>query len=124
VNKEIKALWIKALRSGEYLQGQGALREEFVETDESSYCCLGVLCDLYAKNVEDSPTWQSYDASERGRSFGGREAYPPRFVQEWAGLNDEEGSFASGYGDWSSLAEMNDSGHTFEEIASVIEKNF
>ena len=125
MNKEIKALWIKALRSGEYLQGEGALRQEFVDIDESLYCCLGVLCDLYARSVENSPAWTSGDASEHVRRYGGRESYPPSFVMEWAGLGDEEGSYTlSGNGGASSLAELNDRGRTFEEIASVIEQKF
>jgi len=33
--------WVKALRSGEYKQGQSYLRSR-----DSKFCCLGVLCDL------------------------------------------------------------------------------
>lgn len=125
MNKDVKALWLTALRSGEYKQGQGALRREFVDTNESLYCCLGVLCDLYAKSVENSPAWTSDDgAPEHVRRYGGREAYPPYFVVEWAGLDDEGGSYARNDGGWNSLAELNDNGRTFEEIANVIEQKF
>jgi hypothetical protein len=37
MNEQIKQRWIEALRSGEYEQTQGRLR------DETGYCCLGVL---------------------------------------------------------------------------------
>jgi hypothetical protein len=124
MNKDIKALWIAALRSGEYEQGEGALRQEFVDIGESLYCCLGVLCDLYAKSVENSPAWTSGDASEHIRRYGGRESYPPYFVMEWAGLDSEEGAYTRNDGGWSSLAELNDRGRTFEEIASIIERKF
>ena len=40
MNKEIKAEWVKALRSGEYKQGGGALHRG------DHFCCLGVLCDI------------------------------------------------------------------------------
>lgn len=40
MNKKIKKLWLKALRSGEYKQGKLALRIK------NKYCCLGVLCDI------------------------------------------------------------------------------
>ena len=40
MDKELKAKWVKALRSGEYAQGTGQLR------DGDSYCCLGVLCEI------------------------------------------------------------------------------
>lgn len=36
----IKAKWIKALRSGKFEQGSGALRRE------GKYCCLGVLAEV------------------------------------------------------------------------------
>ena len=50
---ELKARWIAALRSGEYIQGRYNLR-----TREGHYCCLGVLCmvlekpDLTSTNYE------------------------------------------------------------------------
>jgi len=37
--KELKARWLKALRSGKYKQGTGAL----YNPEENSFCCLGVL---------------------------------------------------------------------------------
>jgi hypothetical protein len=45
VNREIAEDWVRALRSGRYAQGHGALRI----TDGASrptYCCLGVLTQL------------------------------------------------------------------------------
>lgn len=43
MNPDLKARWVAALRSGKYKQGYGALRPT-----EDTYCCLGVLCDIYA----------------------------------------------------------------------------
>jgi hypothetical protein len=40
MDAKIKRKWLKALRSGKYKQGTGALRSD------GSYCCLGVLCDV------------------------------------------------------------------------------
>ncbi len=45
---EIKKRWIDALKSGEYKQGRGRLK------DGGSYCCLGVLCDLFFRETEDT----------------------------------------------------------------------
>ena len=44
VRRWIKALrgGIKRLAGGEYEQGEGRLR-----TEQGTYCCLGVVCDLY-----------------------------------------------------------------------------
>jgi hypothetical protein len=36
----LKQRWVEALRSGEYEQGAGALR------NGDKFCCLGVLCDI------------------------------------------------------------------------------
>lgn len=36
---DIKAKWLTALRSGEYVQGDGCLYDDHMDT----YCCLGVL---------------------------------------------------------------------------------
>ena len=43
-----KKAWIKALKSGDYIQGTGTLREQKEITptgnNKVSYCCLGVAC--------------------------------------------------------------------------------
>lgn len=46
MDKELKQKWIDALRSGEYKQTKGTLR------DTNGHCCLGVLCD-----VAKPPEW-------------------------------------------------------------------
>jgi len=46
MNKEIKKLWLEALRSGKYKQGRGQLHNP----SENVFCCLGVLCDIVDKN--------------------------------------------------------------------------
>lgn len=38
MDKDIKAKWLTALRSGEFKQGNGKLK------DGDEFCCLGVLC--------------------------------------------------------------------------------
>lgn len=45
LKEDIKARWLAALRSGEYVQGKQALRRSDVDGGVR-YCCLGVLCDL------------------------------------------------------------------------------
>ena len=42
--KEVLELWVKALESGEYKQGHQLLNKD------NEFCCLGVLCDLAAKD--------------------------------------------------------------------------
>ena len=53
---EIKKLWVDALRSGEYKQAREVLRTN----GGTSFCCLGVLTDLYCKS--NNKAW--YDAMQ------------------------------------------------------------
>lgn len=55
---QLKSEWITALRSGEYKQNSGVLKGvivtlgdgEYIEDDqEIGHCCLGVLCEVLAK---------------------------------------------------------------------------
>lgn len=47
MNKKTKAKWVKALRSGKYQQGRGALKRTLLENNTTyEYCCLGVACDI------------------------------------------------------------------------------
>jgi len=43
-DQEVKTLWLNALRSGEYIQGHGALCRN--NSNGPEYCCLGVLCEV------------------------------------------------------------------------------
>lgn len=101
--------WVEALRSGEYRQTREVLR------DEHGFCCLGVACDLYAKEHPDISQWyeHSYD---RGFDFDDLLGTLPTHVRDWLGLNYDDGRYATG-----SLTEDNDDGKTFAEIADIIE---
>lgn len=76
----VKALWVTALRSGEYGQADGSLRE----VDTNNFCCLGVLCDVAVKagvpvevRVQDDRV-----------TYDGEPDFLPESVREWAGLDD------------------------------------
>jgi hypothetical protein len=104
---EVKKLWVDALRSGEYKQGQSRLR------DGDTFCCLGVLCDLYRK--DQGKRW--YKHPILGLTMNGEEAYLPLAVREWAGIevqSPEAGPYP--------LSVHNDTGIRFPEIADLIEK--
>ena len=112
--------WVKALRSGEYKQGAGALRSG------DQFCCLGVACDLF-----DSSGWRpSANHFLDSYLMNGivRVGALPEEVMHWLGLSDSSGYLVTrggGYiqGQWVSLADANDGGATFEEIADLIEDN-
>lgn len=103
-----KQKWVKALRSGEYKQGTGQLRNSKAE-----YCCLGVLCDLVEPNQ-----WHR-DANGRGDEAD--TGMPRSALQQKFGLNKPcSRSSANTIAD--KLASMNDNGKSFEEIANWIER--
>lgn len=43
MSRKLKADWLRALRSGEYEQGKGALEKQYPDGRVQN-CCLGVLC--------------------------------------------------------------------------------
>jgi hypothetical protein len=84
MKKSIKKLWIDALTSGAYTQGEGALRSA-----RNEYCCLGVLCDLHAKLHNAPENW--FRASEyHPYTYNGINGTLPRGVRNWAGLDNED----------------------------------
>ena len=114
--------WVAALRSGEYAQAKGALRAY------NSYCCLGVACDLYAKETGQGE-WLDLEILEdqigvrgaitfRVNEWEGRYTLPSE-VQGWLGLSEEAGKYLDP--DWVSLADLNDLNTPFDQIADIIE---
>jgi len=59
MNKELKEKWLKALRSGEYKQGNMRLRRNDEQGD--LYCCLGVYADCLVK--EGIGSWKIIEGS-------------------------------------------------------------
>ena len=113
---EAKREWVKALRSGKFDQGVGAL---FVDgslvTDygyssyNSGYCCLGVLCKLQGVA----------DAAMVGNSF----------PHEVGLFKDIDRDWSVPYkGEMFNLADLNDDGFygcrlTFKQIANIIDRS-
>lgn len=104
LNKEIKDRWISALNSGDYKQGSVYLN------GPNGYCCLGVLCDLAAK--DGVGVWEDAPRTEV-KFFLGTDWTIPRQVDQWASISNNEMV--------GNLMRLNDNGATFTEIAKVIE---
>lgn len=109
---EAKAKWLEALRSGRYTQCGGALKAK------SGFCCLGVLLDAVGDGKWQRlyPEDDDLDESERyvhSNSKASRGYLHGDFLDEM-GLNEDEQQY---------LANMNDNGKSFAEIADHIEKN-
>lgn len=121
MNQEVKKLWVEALKSGNYKQGRGGLHP-----DQETYCCLGVLCDLFQTQTKQGKWLYEPDIEERYFEAGvvRDPSYLPSIVINWACLEnndpmviiDERTSVSR------NLSALNDSGYSFISIAELIEK--
>ena len=109
---ELRDRWAAALRSGDYEQGNGKLR------DGNKWCCLGVLGDLLVRDglVDGDDCWEAGELQERGElpnTTSIPRAYFPRL--RWP--NDPTTTWPQDI-----LISMNDEGgRTFAEIADAVE---
>lgn len=118
MNRELKQKWVEALRSGEYLQAQERLKsEEWDEetekpTGKESYCCLGVLLDIWGEG-----RWEDFEYAYTDSI--GDTCYVDTELN--TDLLEEIGL---GYSIQNKLIEMNDTENlSFNEIAGYIEQN-
>lgn len=131
MKEKIKKLWVAALRSGEYKQGKGALIKYKVDSSNgiphmykpneetlkgATYCCLGVLCDLYRKETGMN-LWSD-------TAFDYVHGTLSNKMLAWAGLVNSNPQVKINDGHTlTSLSALNDhQGYNFEAIADIIEK--
>ena len=123
MNKEVKKIWLTALRSPKYLQAKGRLRRIILAGDHEGYCCLGVLCDLSISHHNAASLWTEGSRTGVGRAFkfdgegDGYAGMPPPEVMKWAGLNNTHAE---------ALSTINDQPNTpknenFAEVIQFIE---
>ena len=104
MQSELKSKWIEALRSGKYNQGESYLRHE------NQYCCLGVLCEVMGIGwVGPDEEGDYYPDVEGHRDFSMLTA---ALLSRAELLNVEQ----------ETLAQMNDNGVQFPQIADYIEE--
>lgn len=118
MNPEIRARWTAALRSGEIPQVESLL------SDGHGRCCLGVLCDIAVTDGIVPPP--EYDEVHGVWSYIGSYQLLPDEVIAWAGfaaddLDEGDPCVAVRHERPRGLAELNDDGWTFAEIADAID---
>jgi hypothetical protein len=98
-NTEIIKEWVAALRSGEYEQGQGTLKQvrefnnakgeygDWEELEKPRFCCLGVLCDLAE---QEGITKAAVPAGGSTAAYEEMQGLPPESVENWAGIKEWE----------------------------------
>jgi len=119
-----KAKWIEALRSGEYKQISESLRSY------NGFCCLGVACHLYDPNQwllvrvpadegvsEDDYTlvFKAASGAHDMPSTGDVDQSIYEVFTQYIGATSDTVMYH--------LANMNDGGYTFGDIADWIEEN-
>ena len=103
-NKRNIRKWVKALRSGKFRQGRGALVGKD-DNRHTTYCCLGVACVV---------------AGEKPKDLVGVGELTER-TMAWLGLSDgnpEIGEF--NYAIWANDSDK----RSFRQIADLIEKRY
>lgn len=134
MNPEIKAKWLAALASGEFFQGNGALRVTPEDEGTPKHCCLDVLCALSGKGQFD-------ECDNFNTAHETNNSYLPRTVADWAALTETDphvfvedvrrvlkGSLLPYQTAWLDnhvarrlcLSELNDHAFSFTQIATVI----
>jgi hypothetical protein len=122
--------WVKALRSGEYKQGDKRLCKVGKDGEPNSYCCLGVACELFEEefpdklnrvehNINGIVVYHKYIIGEEEWSV----SLPP-VVQEWLGLKDEYGTYKKEDAFFSLMRYNDETKYTFDQIADLIEKDY
>jgi hypothetical protein len=113
VNKDNMRLWVAALRSGDYMQGEGTLHD----ARHDRWCCLGVACDVFRKNggeLETSIATNGFDI------FGGYTDFLPPKVMAWLNLYSCNPILGG-----TPATAWNDVNHaSFYTIADLIDKEF
>lgn len=99
MKQEVMKKWVKALRSGKYKQCQESLCKINPDDGSESFCCLGVLMDLYLqdrKNQKKGPGIKHLIVNEGDEEeqyqvdkwvVDGEPGLLPKEVAKWAGFN-------------------------------------
>ncbi len=106
--------WVTALESGTYNQGCGALKRQ--DEYRTSYCCLGVLCEVAKDKITGN--WVDYEMLYGLKQFNfygtSSSTDLPYYLTKEIGITAEQRC---------ELMKMNDEEKkTFNEIAAFIEK--
>jgi|SRR5579872_441962 len=117
---------VTALRSGKYRQGQRSLRQGYGRA--KTYCCLGVACDLAKRAVQGKWTVDNEFVTSTSTDVN----ILPFSVELYYGFNKIKCNRFPRNPDVligptlreNGLADLNDHGKTFAEIADLIEATY
>lgn len=148
MTQDVIKMWVKALRSGKYIQGRGRLKMEVPEKEGKpahfEHCCLGVLCEelKIANKLDTSDVSSSGKLLSRAYEFDtigfdwtfqagevdNLDEYRsttelPEPLREVLGMDDEDMHTLVAFNDGTAEEMYNPLGrhHTFDQIADYIE---
>ena len=147
MKKRVLTKWLKALRSGKYKKGRGALCQ-IDKQGNQSFCCLGVLCDMYNKEQKRNKKkglsvqkltkdeWMVGNLSSKPGyvcSYNDCDGTLPTQVIKWAGFREENANGVFNDATLPELLTLNDGSsgdwgdgtraRSFKQIADIIEQN-
>lgn len=86
MDKKLKDKWVKALRSGEYRQGKGALCYHL--SVEKRYCCLGVLAKTL--DILDNENIVNIENGKKSGTYLPESILPMNIQLKLTRFNDED----------------------------------
>lgn len=127
MKKSLKKKWVAALTDGSYKQG-----ERYLRTNDT-FCCLGVLCDLYAHENKNGE-WVGEGFVVEGAVEIDAEndpfnkwvldgsTMPPLAVMQWAGIDVDDARMLAAHNDsrWAPGFLGHRASHPFSDIATLI----
>lgn len=132
VNLERVQRWVDALESGEFKQAREKLTGESIDDpEESGYCCLGVLCELYRRDHPHTSRWNgdifvSYGINECGEEVASSSSETlTEQVSRWAGFSNSSHDRNPILFGLDTASELNDiRKFNFREIAKFVRQKF
>lgn len=117
---ELKKRWTDALRSGEYDQTQGWLR------DKRGFCCLGVACEVFGPEVglDVKPTTSAVKDHWLYGNLSDNLPIELIGLLETDGYGTLKKEIEFEGGTYTTLQGLNDAGMSFSEIADIIDEQF
>jgi len=128
MDKRVQELWANALESDEFIQARSAMSR--MTKEGQSYCCLGVLCELYSRETGNDG-WKPIPKAlpeliGQEFNFDGYTICLPEDVMVWAGLEERNPVLIPKnhyLGESHRAVEVNDNMcYTFPEIAKLVRK--
>jgi hypothetical protein len=126
MKQDIAEKWASDLEAHPNLQGKGVM------FNGTQYCCLGRLCVLLGYRFEVVHSTVEWAEGSIHFKCLGSAAFLPAEVMEASGMKTSDGTFEEYLTDLRkddmeaacSLAQMNDDGKTFAEIAKIIREKW